>query len=778
MKQFSLSVLFLFASAVAFSQQQQTKIGLSLSGGGAKGLAHIGLLKVIDSAGIHIDYITGTSMGAVLGGLYSIGYTGNDLEAIARQADWGLLISNNTPLTEINIEEKGEFGRYVAELPMVDMKPTIPLGAIEGQELNKLLGDLTFSVHGIHNFDSFPIPFRCVGADILTGEAVTLKSGYLPSAMRASMAIPSVFTPVWVDGHLLVDGGLINNFPVRDVKEMGADIVIGGYTGGRLYNEKQLNSAVKLIYQSVSFMRIADSKEQMALSDILADYDLELLQYSAASFADVDSIINIGYRVALKLYPVLKRLADSLKLKKGFTYHPLHRNPQYKICISKIDIEGASKKTLSLIKGKLNLQAGNSYSVAEVNKVIDAVYGTRFFDKVYYTFDYTPFGNALTIHVKESLRGVFKFGLHYDNEQAAGILLNLTLRNVLGKGSRVVATLDIAEYPKMRINYQRFINKKKDLWLKAGYHFEFVPYRLYNFGRLQQELTNTYNNFYFELNKTLDRNSYIGIGVNREFDVIRTRINPEDRANPDTFAFKRLFSSETGVSVNYVSNTFNSFLFPTDGKNTIASLKFIPNHQYTINYYTPGASFPSLFLENDTFVTPALKLSFSHSQILPLHKKIAWRNNFFVGVVFDDFTRFNGNEQPFSEGAVTSMFFLGGVEQRQRQNSVPFIGYRESELLASQTVVYSTSLQIEVRSRLYIIPTLSIQASGINFKNYFRNISNFNFNYQDFGDGANHSFGYGTTFAYDWFGGPVSLTLYRSSRIESIRGYFTFGYKF
>lgn len=768
-------ISILLVSTCLFSQKRTAKVGLSLSGGGAKGLAHIGLLKVIDSAGINVDYITGTSMGAVLGGLYSIGYTGNDLEQIAREANWELLISNNAPLTEINIEEKDEFGRYLAELPMIGLKPTIPLGAIEGQELTKLLGDLTFLIHGIHDFDSFPIPFRCMAADILTGEVVTLKSGYLPSAMRASMAIPSVFTPVQINNHLLVDGGLINNFPVRDVKEMGADIVIGGYTGGRLYNEEQLNSAVKLIYQSASFVRIADSKEQMELTNILADYDLELSEYSAASFKDVDSIINIGYRVALKLYPALKNLADSLELKKDFYYHPLQRSPEYEICISKVNIVGASAKTLPLIKGKLNLEAGNHYSVAQINCVIDAVYGTRFFDKVYYTFDYTPFGDEITIHVKESLRGTFKFGLHYDNEQSVGILVNLTFRNLLGKGSRLLATLDIAEYPKARVNYQKFINKAQNLWVKTGYHFEFVPYRLFNFGRLQQELTNSYNNFYVGINRTLNKNSFIGLSVNREINIIRTKINPEDMANPDTFAFRRLQSSENAVAINYVSNTLNSFLFPTEGVNTIAELKYIPNHRYTINYYTPTSRFPSLFTENDVTVSNAIKLTVNHTRIMPVHRRIAWRNDFFAGIIFDDF---NEDKEAFTQGAVTSMFFIGGVEQRRRNNSIPFVGYRETELQAAQAFVYKTSLQIEVRNKLYTIPTLSLQASGIELDKFINNINNFNFNYQDFGEGTNHSFGYGITFAYDWFGGPISLTLYRSSRVEDIRGYFTYGYKF
>jgi NTE family protein len=775
MKRYTLCLLFFVLCFCSVAQKQRAKIGLTLSGGGAKGLAHIGLLKVLDSAGIHVDYITGTSMGAVLGGLYSIGYTGNDLEAIARNADWELLISNNTPLDEVNIEEKDEFGRYLAELPIINWKPSLPLGAIEGQELTKLLGDLTFPVHGITSFDSLPIPFHCIGADIITGEAVTIKHGYLPTAMRASMAIPSVFTPVKLDGRLLVDGGLINNFPVRHVKEMGADIVIGGYTGGRLYNEEQLNSAVKLIYQSASFVRIADSKEQMELTHLLADYDLELQEYSSASFNDVDSIINIGYRIAKKLYPELKHLADSLELKHGFYYHPLQRTPEYKICISDVKIEGASAKTLPLIKGKLNLKAGETYSVADINEIIDAIYGTRFFDKVYYTLQMTPYGNEITIHVKESLKAVFKFGLHYDNEQAAGILVNITLRNIFGRGSRLVGTFDIAEYPKIRINYQRFINKKQNLWVHGGYHYQFVPYRLYNFGRLREELTNGFSDFHLSLNKTINRSSYFGITLNRELNLTRTRINPEDKANPDTFEFRRLQSRENGIALNYVANTLNSFLFPTNGSRTFATVKYIPNHYYNINYYTGGSSLGGLFLTTDTFVTPAVKISLAHTEIVPLHKNISWVNNFFGGIIIDDFLK---GDEPFSQGAIPSHFFIGGVEQRQRSNTIPFIGYRETELTAAQAVVYTTSMQMELWDKFFFTPSISVQASGIGYRDFLKNITNFNFNYQDFSTGANHSFGYGITFAYNWFGGPISLTLYRSSRIEDIRGYFTYGYKF
>lgn len=773
MKKVFTCLVAIFCVVAVFAQRP--KIGLSLSGGGAKGAAHIGLLKVIDSAGIRVDYITGTSMGAVLGGLYAIGYTGNELEKIARDARWDLLISNNVPLSEINIEEKDESGRYVAELPMVGLKPSIPLGAIEGQELNKLLSDLTFPVHQVAYFDSLPIPFRCVGADIITGEPVLLDKGYLPTAMRASMAIPSVFTPVKIDGRLLVDGGLVHNFPVTDVKDMGADIVIGGYTGGRLYTEDELTSAIKLIYQSASFNRIADSKMQMGLCNILADYDLELQGYSAASFKNIDSIIDIGYRVALKLYPRLKQLADSLNMADMSPRQPLQRRYLHDICVSKIDIEGASPESIDLVKGKLNLVQGETYNIDQINSAINRVYGTRFFDKVYYTIEPTLFGNQITVHVKESRRAAFKFGLHYDNEQASGILVNLTLRNILGNGSRVLATLDVAEFPKVRVNYQKFINKRQNLWAQIGYHYELIPYRLYNFGRLKDELINSYNNFYLGINKTLTKNSYMGFSVNNELNFTRAKIYPEDKANPDTFAFRNIESNEFAVNFNYVANTLNSFLFPTKGSRTFFNVKFIPSHTYNINFYIADSAFANNRLEVYSRVTPALKVTLYHTAIKRINRNVSWINNFFGGVIIDDFIN---NREFYTDGAVSGLFFIGGPEQRQRTNTVPFVGYRETELEAGQAFIASSQLQCEVFKKFFITPSLSFQATGQHFNKYVANFIRPNFKYQNFDNGINHGFGYGITFAYNWFGGPVSLTVYRATGVNDYRGYFTFGYKF
>ncbi len=205
--------------------RQRPKLGLALSGGGAKGIAHIGVLKVLEEAGLVPDYIAGTSMGSLVGALYAIGYTTEEMTGIITNMDWNVILANKVSFDKVTFEEKKYYGRYIAEFPYKKGKINLPKGVIEGQELSMLLSRLTRAVHGINDFHDFPIPFECIGADITTGESIVLDHGSLPQAMRASMAIPSIFTPVEIGDHYLVDGGLLRNFPVQNVIDMGADIV-------------------------------------------------------------------------------------------------------------------------------------------------------------------------------------------------------------------------------------------------------------------------------------------------------------------------------------------------------------------------------------------------------------------------------------------------------------------------------------------------------------------------------------------------------------------------
>src|SRR5580704_10702954 len=238
MRYYHLFLCCLLLSGSAFGQDtaisSRPKIGLVLSGGGAKGLAHIGILKAIDSAGLKIDYITGTSMGSIIGGLYAIGYSADSIEKIASRIDWDLILSNQSRMRSMIMDEKDEYGKYDIELPWVNHWFRFSTGVIEGQELWLKFSELFRPVYNIKDFSKFSIPFRCVATDVSTGDAVVLDTGEIVSALRASMAIPSIFTAVEYGGHKLVDGGVVRNFPVKDVREMGAQIVIGDNVAGPL----------------------------------------------------------------------------------------------------------------------------------------------------------------------------------------------------------------------------------------------------------------------------------------------------------------------------------------------------------------------------------------------------------------------------------------------------------------------------------------------------------------------------------------------------------------
>ncbi len=195
-------------------------------------MAHVGVLKVLEEVGLEPDYITGTSMGSIMGGLYSMGYSADEISQIIETVDWSQVLTNEIPLDHVLMRRKHEYNRFILTMPIYNGKPELPAGLIEGQKLSELFSRLSWRQAGVNDFNDFPYPFACIGTDILQGKKVEMNSGDISSAMRASMAIPSVFTAVVRDStHILVDGGVVRNFPVQEAIDMGADIIIGVYVG-------------------------------------------------------------------------------------------------------------------------------------------------------------------------------------------------------------------------------------------------------------------------------------------------------------------------------------------------------------------------------------------------------------------------------------------------------------------------------------------------------------------------------------------------------------------
>ena len=427
------------------AQEDQPKVGLVLSGGGARGMAHIGVLQVLEEIGIYPDYITGTSMGSVVGGLYSLGYTADELDSITKTADWSFILSNDLDYRRVAYEEKKYFERYLLELPMKGFTPSLPKGVIDGQNLQNYFSDLTRSAHDVHDFDDLPVPFRAIATDIATGESVTLKSGSLTNSIRASMAIPSIFTPVEIDDKLLVDGGLVRNFSVTEVREMGADIIIGVFVSTDLDAKEDLNSLLDILFQSGFVLSAYDSREQSKLVDFFIQPDLK--GYSSGSFDASDSIIARGYRTTSLFKETLQELYDSLTYIGKEFHKPVKIPTPNTYQLRNIYVEGIVNLSKEFILGRLPIKEGVGTTLEEIDLAVDKIFGTRYFSKVGYDLNLAKDGSGrydLTFTVEEKANRQLKFAVHYNNEARASNI-NYTSRNNVLPNSRFITELDFSE---------------------------------------------------------------------------------------------------------------------------------------------------------------------------------------------------------------------------------------------------------------------------------------------------------------------------------------------
>src|SRR5688572_14812757 len=298
-----LLIATLPAATAAVAEEQaaagRPRIGLVLSGGGARGLAHVGVLQALEELRIPVDAIAGTSMGAVVGGLYASGMTADEIDAMMRGIDWSTAFRDRPARNTLNFRRKQD-----------DRSFRVPRGLIQGQRLTQTLRLQTMPVAAVENFDDLPTPYRAVAADLETGARIVLAGGDLTSAMRASMSAPGVFAPVEVDGRLLVDGGVVENLPVDVAKSMGVDIVIAVDVGFQPVGRKELTSALAVSNQAVTIMMQRETLRQRALlspDDVLIEPDLENLQ--STDFAAAEGTIRHGLAATRAIAERLARLS-------------------------------------------------------------------------------------------------------------------------------------------------------------------------------------------------------------------------------------------------------------------------------------------------------------------------------------------------------------------------------------------------------------------------------------------------------------------------------------
>lgn len=419
-----ISAFFFLPSSISAQDTiKKPKIGLVLSGGGAKGFAHIGVLKVLEAAGIKIDYIGGTSMGAVVGGLYASGYNATQIDSIFRKINFDELLQDYNPRTSKSFYEKRNDEMYAISLPFNKWSLGIPVALSKGLYNYNVLNQLTNKVRHVRDFSKLPIPFLCIATDIETGEEVILDKGYLPQAMLASSAFPTLFSPVEIDGRLLIDGGVTNNYPVDQVRKMGADIIIGVDVQDDLKDRNSLKDATRILVQISNLQMIESMKEKINKTDIYIKPDIS--GYNVISFDDGRDIIRKGEEASFVVYEKLKVLGNT----ETYKLQSL-KNENDSIQINRISFSNLKNFTRAYVIGKLGFKQPSKISYRDLKNGLNKLNATQNFSSISYNLNELDNGDDLHLTLTESKNKTFlKFGLHYDDLYKSAILVNLTQKN-------------------------------------------------------------------------------------------------------------------------------------------------------------------------------------------------------------------------------------------------------------------------------------------------------------------------------------------------------------
>lgn len=420
-------LLCLCPMALFAVEKPQPKIGLVLSGGAARGLAHVGVLKALEEQGIRVDAIAGTSMGAVIGGLYASGYKIDELEKLALDIDWQEALSDDPPREDIPFRRKQDDRDFLVRQKLSfrdDGSLGLPLGVIQGQNLSLLLESLLAHSSDIRDFDKLPIPFRAVATDIVNGDKVVFRKGHLPQVIRASMSIPAVFAPVEINGQLLVDGGMVDNIPVDVAREMGVDRVIVVDIGTPLRPRKQLTTVFDILNQSTTLMTRSNSEVQLASltpDDILIQPALSAI--GATDFGRSQDIISAGYRATQALAPRLADLRHPADVQLDIARTAEERTP----VITAVKIENDSKIDDAVIRYYIRQPVGEPLDLGRLQRDMGTLYGLDYFDQVQYRVVHKGKERTLVISARAKRSGTdfLRLGLNLSDDMRGDSAFNL-----------------------------------------------------------------------------------------------------------------------------------------------------------------------------------------------------------------------------------------------------------------------------------------------------------------------------------------------------------------
>lgn len=750
----------------SYSQDRaKPKVALVLSGGGAKGLAHIPLLQTLDSLGIVPDMVIGNSMGSIVGGLYAMGYSGDSIAQIAHSANWDKLMGGTISMRNVGAEEKSEFNRYLVNFDRQDGKIKINPYILNDHYLRVFLTDLTYPVRNITDFDDLPIPFRAVATDIVNGTEVVLGQGNLTQALRSSMSIPGVFYPVPYQNTLLVDGGVLNNFPVNLAKELHADIIIGSDVGGGMEPMEKLNDISTLLFQTGMLHSNLRNPENRALCDILVDH-VPNITYSTGDFNHGADIYQEGKVATTYNLTALSKLSQRLE--------PYHRKrPQLakaadSIVLDTVIYKRISKANLSLVRARTDLVAHRKYAKKDIFDRFDRAMGTTLFSHI--TFDpYQEEKAGLILSGYERSKHVVKGALHYDSYNGVGIILNLTGRNILGQASRSLINLDIAEEPRFRIQHQKNFGGDRNWWWRSEIYGHLTKESIFVQG---QDVDNfKYRHFIFEnqLNRNLTPlRSYLGIGVGFRNDYLTPKVDP--KIDDNTYSLEKSNVNTIEISAHYVYNSLNTPFYATYGSYFKGRFsRSLYGRANAVFYQNEASNFQgetNLFSKLELRFEKRLLLGDKWTAVLGAHGGLSWQE------------KSGNNAVSATDYGISASYFLGGVQEHPSPRNFTMPGLKDGELIVNQLVKFNIGLQYRIFTKTYISPHLNVATIGFGDVDGFTDsIFTANNGWDDRQD-TSTVVSSGITFSNNSLLGPIDIDISWVNGVNDIRAFIGVGYRF
>ncbi len=739
-----------YAQRKVIIEAPRPKVGVVLGGGGAKGAAHIGVLKYIEELGIPVDYVAGTSMGSIMAGLYAMGYEPDELAKLIANMNWSEYIGNQIDRSVMSYEMRKRRETTLLSIPFSleglvnrnsnsSLMSELPSAYVNNSSLVNLFNDLCVGYQEEMDFNDLPIPFACVATDLVTGDEVVIRRGNVSTAMRASMAIPGVFSPVVIDDKVLVDGGLVNNFPADVLRAMGADLIIGvEITKDKRFTAEDLKSLPQVMSRLLTNTTSAKRSENRSLCDVYIVPDVS--GYGMLSFTPdaIDTLVNRGYRKALEFedqFLALKRYVDK---EAGYTVQKTLKAPRAKnlendsVMIRSVEVVGVSDRQNRWMIRKGRLEPGKSYTKNDIERAINLYRGTGAFDEITYTIKesdsiHSRFSPQLSdlydlnINLKPAAPHVFGVGLHYDSDEGTGLLFSLGLNEKRFGGSKLTAAAKLSYSPKINLTYTYSRSSLANFNLAFDYKDDHYKYwvderKSINMRRLDRKISAYISQFHL-----LNFSTSVGLSyLSTSYD-------------------------DTGIDDGYYEGIFftpSQHLIPfVEMKYDNMDDAYFANHgiyaRLASHYYiNPKGNDENIF---------DLCYAFKYYQS-------------FGSTGLTLIPQVYGRYASFGMYPVLWNYYGGEVAGRHFDEQMPFIGCDPLREVSDNFTI----LRLDLRYRMF-------------GKHYLTGMYNIAMNLNGIAD---HENGFGLKYSYNSFIGPISLTVQWSEISKLVSGYLSIGYYF